>query len=279
MPTFVIHSIGKASQKVTVEKASIKIGRDDGNDVVLPEEAVSREHALIIRTNDGRWQVSCVSETNPIVVNGKLTTQGIGLQEGTEILIGNSHMLVFSENEFKADAYISVKPTFEKSRCSRCDWVGMTSVLKRNTACPKCASTELVAAEGYTGATASQAPAKRHAATAALDPKSAKEMFSQIRAAKRSRIERSDERATPTARAELVENKPLVIGRGADPELSLRGITFGDVSIAWDGTHYAVESRMTFPAMKVNGEKVKKAQLKSGDEIAVGSNRYRFVTE
>ncbi|MBI5513212.1 MAG: FHA domain-containing protein [Deltaproteobacteria bacterium] len=278
MPTFVVHSLGSASQKVTVESSPVRIGRDPTNEIVLSDETVSREHALVIRSPDGRWQVSCVSDTNPIVVDGKLTSQGLGVVEGSEMLIGASHLLVFSENEFKADRYIHSKPTFARNRCTRCDWSGMISTLKRNTACPKCACKELTPVDTYTKGT-SQAPAPRQAATAMLDPAAARHLFDALRTAKGSHLERIDAHASAAPRTALTEDKPVLLGKVANPDLCLRGLTFGEVTIAWEDSAFTVTSGMLFPALKVNGTKTKKAKLRSGDELAIGGNRFRFVTE
>ena len=278
MPTFVIHTLGKASQKVTFATSPVRIGRETTNDIVLPDETVSREHAVVIQISDGRWQVSCVSETNPIVVDGRLTTQGIGVSEGSEMLVGGQHMLVFSENEFKADNYISVKPTFEKNRCSRCDWSGMISTLKRNTACPKCGCADLVPVDRYSGTPDAPKARKSQPATTALDGDAARAMFSKLKAAKSSHIERIDEHATAAPRTELTEDKSISLRTSTNPDLRLHGFMFGDVTIAWNGGHFEIVSTMIFPALKINGAKEKKAKLKSGDQIEIGSNRFKFVT-
>ncbi|MDO9019412.1 MAG: FHA domain-containing protein [Deltaproteobacteria bacterium] len=273
MPTFVIHALGKPASKVTLDGERVRVGRDPGNDLVLPDESVSREHAIFARDGDGRWVVQCVSETNAVVLDGRMVTSAAAVAEGNEILLGSDHLIVFSEDPFKADGYIQIKSGYERKRCPTCKWEGMTSSL-RLTACPRCAAPSLEAVDTYRGS-ASSAP---QAATAAVDPAQAKALFSKLKSARMSYLERADGKVEGSIRTELSESKGATLGSGADPSLKVFGIHFGEVSIAWAGEHFEARSSMLFPAMKVNGEKAKVARLRNGDVIEIGGNQFRFAT-
>lgn len=283
MPTFVIQTLGKPASKVTVEKHEIYVGREATNDIVLPEDSVSRQHALVRREADGTWTVGCISTTNPIVVEGRLSRERLPLREGSELLVGSAFLLIFSEDPYKADQYINVKTVFRQSRCTGCQWEGMISTARKNATCPRCNGAAFVELGGYSGdavrAAGASNPAPAKIGTVALDPASAQRAAWAIKSAKRSHVERVDEHAGATPRTELVEDKPLVLGRTADPMINLRGLCLGQVSIRWDGARWIAESGMIFPAMKINGAAVKSAPLAPGDEVSVGGNRFRFVTE
>lgn len=281
MPTFVIQTLGKPASKVTVEKDVIRIGREPHNDIVLPEDSVSREHAEVRREPGGGWSVGCLSSTNPIVVDGRLTRERLAIAEGGELLVGSAFLLVFSEDTYKADHYISVKTVFRQSRCAGCSWEGMISTARKNPTCPRCNGADFVEVGGYSGEArrAASDPAPQRLQTTAMNPNDAHEAFRAIRAAKRSHIERVDAHAGPTPRTELTEDKPVVLGRSADPMLHLHGLAFGHATVRWDGARFVVESAMLFPALKLNDEKVKTAKLASGDLITIGGNSFKFVTE
>ena len=42
---------------------------------------------------------------------------------------------------------------------------------------------------------------------------------------------------------------------------------------------FVIHSEVSFPATRINGEKKKRAILRSGDLIEVGKNQFRFVTD
>ncbi len=283
MPTFVVQTLGKPPSKVVVEKDQIRIGREEGNDIVLPEDSVSREHAVVSRDSSGRWSVGCVSTTNPIVVNGKLTRERLDLAEGGEVLVGSAFLLVFSEDPARADQYVNVKTVFQQGRCKGCGWEGMVSPARKAPVCPRCNGNEFIEVGGYSGevrrAAPSSEPPSARLQTTAMDQVAARKAFRSLKAAKGSRIERVDAHAGASPRKELTEDAAIVLRRSPDPLLNLHGFVIGQATVRWDGERYVVESAMLFPSLKVNDEKVRSAPLRSGDVISIGGNSFRFVTE
>ncbi|HOU53281.1 MAG TPA: FHA domain-containing protein [Myxococcota bacterium] len=277
MPTLVLHVLNKPAQKTTCEGPEIRIGRAaEANHVVLPSETVSREHVVLRQGRDGRWVVHCVSETNPIVVDGVLTTSSVVIGEGSEILVGTEHLLIFSENEATAKSYLGATSHFVNSECSRCHWSGMVSTLRRQPVCPKCGGTDLRAEDVYRrDQAAAQAPL---GSTSAVDMQVVKSQLARLKSARRSRIERIDGREP--ARRDLSERESLVIGKGPGAHLALVGFAWGaGLRIWWDGGRWVATSSLRFPSMKVNGSPCKMSALHDGDIVEVGSNRFRFVTE
>ena len=102
--------------------------------------------------------------------------------------------------------------------------------------------------------------------------------FFRLRNATRSALERIEKGDEPGERFELAEDKVLVIG-GSGAPVELRGLTLGSAKVTWNGNYFSVESALTFPAMRVNGEKTKLSNLRHGDLLEIGSNRFRLVTK
>ena len=276
MPTLVIHRMGQAPQKASFDLRRIRVGRDPASDVVLPAQTVSREHAVFESSPDGRWFVSCVSETNPVVVDSVLTTQKAPVTEGSEVLIGTEYLLIFVGTEFAAQAFLKQQSYFSRSECAGCGWSGMISTLRRTPVCPRCAGKDLRSENAYDGEQARQQAT--NSATAAMSMEDVQASLRTLKAAKKSRLERIDGGAggPPT---ELSESGAVILGKAAVESLRLRGFVFGTgVRIQWNGRRFVAESLLTWPSMKVNGSKAASTQLAHGDVIEVGRNRFRFVT-
>lgn len=276
--TIVIHELGQTPKKVSCPEPAIRIGRDpEAAHIVLTGGTVSRDHALIAQERAGRWSIRCVSETNPIIVDGALISGSAVLSEGSEVLIGTEHLLIFSLDDYKANSYMGDKSYFSRSECEKCHWQGMVSTLRRQPICPRCASTKLIAETEYRRDSAVIEAAVGE--TQAVSTKAMKEMLNRLKTAKRSKLERLDGREGAT-RKELSEQQPLALGKGTDAQLKLTGFLWGKgVTIAWDGSRFVATSSMIWPSLKVNGQKQKEASLTNGDVLEIGGNRFKFITE
>ncbi len=278
MPTFVVHELKKLARKASVSGKTLRVGRDPGCDLVLTGPAVSREHAVFQQDGaTGNWFVYNRSQTNPLVVDSKLVNESAWVQEGSEILVGGDHLLIFSETEQKAAGYFqSGRVRFDKKHCGRCDWSGMVSALRDDPPCPRCGATGLVAVDEYVAD--QKAPQEAANETKAMDLDQVRASLKQLKTAKRSHVERSDGwMGGGEQRKDLSETEPLVLGRSED--LRLRGFVFGTVTITWNGRRWMANSNLMFGAMRVGGETVKSTALKHGDEIEIGQNKFKVVTE
>lgn len=72
-----------------LSRARVRVGRGKSNELVLHDPSVSREHAELVPTTDGRgWRVRDLDSTNGIAVNGaKVTEQQLAL--GDTITFGS----------------------------------------------------------------------------------------------------------------------------------------------------------------------------------------------
>lgn len=276
MPTFVIHALGKPSRKIAFATGPVHVGRDPASQILLGDDAVSREHAVFAADRRGNWTVACVSETNPIVVDGKLVSKSKPMHEGSEILVGRGHLIIFSLSERKAAGYLGEGASYHKSECPRCQWTGLARSVGRDAACPDCGARGLRSGSAY--ARDQEVSATKDAATSLINPAQLGTMLQHIKTAKQSRLERVD--AYEPARQDLGEQQPVEITRDKDAALRLFGLTFGgSVRVAWSGARFVATSTVFFPGMKINGVRTKSAPLAPDDVIQIGSNRFRFVTE
>ena len=104
-----------------------------------------------------------------------------------------------------------------------------------------------------------------------------KGVLDRLKSAQQSRLERVDGKDPTRTAITLTMDKAITIGKAKGSAMSLQGlITLGQLNVKWDGKRYVVTSAMTFPSMRINGRKIDTAPLVDGDEIEVGSNRFRF---
>lgn len=69
---------------------TITIGRLDTNDVTLTDMSVSREHAQIIRFDDGTYSITDLNSLNGTYVNGQRINGTVTLNENDSVRIGET---------------------------------------------------------------------------------------------------------------------------------------------------------------------------------------------
>lgn len=277
MPTFVIHAIGQPSKKISFEKGPIKVGRDPACHIVLGDAAVSREHAVFEQDLQRRWYVACISETNPVAVDGQMVTRRKYVQEDSEILIGKDHLLIFCAGEAAASRHFGAAVV--KNECQKCGWAGVLRAAGRGAACPDCGARELRPDNSY--AKEREVERAKEGATSLMSPAQLGNILGRLKAARQSRIERADGREPTRQDLDITVSETFTIAPKAAGALKLHGFFLigRGVTITWDGGQFVARSAMFFPPMRVNGYRQKEAPLRSGDVIRVGSNRFRFVIE
>lgn len=75
-----------------LERSVLKIGRDEGNDLTLPQDTyVSRHHAWILHMR-GQWWVEDLGSTNGTTLNGKPLEERKLVAPGDAIKIGRTEL-------------------------------------------------------------------------------------------------------------------------------------------------------------------------------------------
>ena len=83
-------------QQLLVSARGVRIGRQQGFDIILPDDfgTISREHALISPDQNGRVYVRDLGSRNGTFVNGNPVTQKF-LEPGDEIQLGSDSRVKF----------------------------------------------------------------------------------------------------------------------------------------------------------------------------------------
>jgi Nif-specific regulatory protein len=92
---------GPVQSESLLRKEEVFLGRDAGNDVVIRDGSVSREHSRITREGSA-FVIHDLGSRNSTLVNGKPCT-GCPLQDGDEVLIGETLFLYQNDPEGEQD--------------------------------------------------------------------------------------------------------------------------------------------------------------------------------
>ncbi len=98
MPRFLIHHSGEDTRvfEITGDRP-ISIGRAKSSNLVLDDPSVSRQHAVVHSTIDGRWQIIDRSSANGVKVNGRVVKEAT-LSGNDEILLGEYRLRFFDDS-------------------------------------------------------------------------------------------------------------------------------------------------------------------------------------
>ena len=84
-------------KRFNLTKDTTTLGRSSTHDVFLPDTKVSREdYVKIIALEDGEYEIYDSGSTNPIMVNGRITSRH-RLKDGDEIRLGDTLLIFKSE--------------------------------------------------------------------------------------------------------------------------------------------------------------------------------------
>src|SRR5580765_4405754 len=76
-----------------------RIGRNEGNTIVLEDDLASRNHAIVQTSESGVYYLTDLGSTNGTLVNGSRVTVPVVLRPGDKVQIGN-HSFVFYQEMF-----------------------------------------------------------------------------------------------------------------------------------------------------------------------------------
>ncbi|MCG6156967.1 GGDEF domain-containing protein [Rubinisphaera margarita] len=127
-----IHPVEINSGLISIPENGLKVGRGDGADLVLNEEAVSREHARI-GYQDGRHYLEDLGSTNGTFHNGE-RIEFTELRPGDRISIGSHIFKLLSGDETEAQYYESIYDMMTQDGLTRItNKRAFLDILKRET--------------------------------------------------------------------------------------------------------------------------------------------------
>jgi hypothetical protein len=100
----------REGQAIGVDGARLTIGRVDENDVALPDDKVSRRHAVIERDGSGRVVLRDLDSRNGTYVDGERLSEPRVLAGGQQLRFGDAHLRVEEEAPAKAPEAATASP-------------------------------------------------------------------------------------------------------------------------------------------------------------------------
>ncbi len=98
MPRFLIHHAVEGSRVFELlGDRPIVVGRAKSSNLVLDNASISRQHAVVRETPDGRWQIIDRGAINGVKVNGTLVKEAF-LRANDEIVLGKYRLRYFEDS-------------------------------------------------------------------------------------------------------------------------------------------------------------------------------------
>jgi diguanylate cyclase (GGDEF)-like protein len=116
-----IHPLQLENKLVRISQPKTRIGRDAASDIFCNDNSISRNHAVVIRTETG-FEIEDQQSTNGTFVDGVLTTRG-NLADGCNIQVGN-HIFKFLAGE-------SIESQYHETVYSMMTKDGLTGVFNK----------------------------------------------------------------------------------------------------------------------------------------------------
>jgi pSer/pThr/pTyr-binding forkhead associated (FHA) protein len=82
--------VQKTGQRYQLERAKIKIGRDDSNQVVISEDTFASRHHAWVTLEDGDFFIEDLGSTNGTFLNGQMVMKRQVLSAGDKIRVGHT---------------------------------------------------------------------------------------------------------------------------------------------------------------------------------------------
>ena len=94
----VLSSMG-FGKTLVLDRSALVIGRDPSCDFVLDDPLASRKHCMIRSEGDGAFRIEDLGSTNPVYVNAKALKKPALLDYGDRILVGDTILRFFLEED------------------------------------------------------------------------------------------------------------------------------------------------------------------------------------
>lgn len=120
MAKLIINPNAPARFEAPLSRSVLSIGRDPGNDLVLPDAMVSRRHA-VVEYRSGQYALRDCNSSNGSLVNGDRVFEHV-LKDGDVVAIGSARLL-FRDDPVRADSSGKVlqHPAAQRLLCPDCE--------------------------------------------------------------------------------------------------------------------------------------------------------------
>src|SRR4051812_1272693 len=102
IPATILHQ----GRRIALTAAGLQIGRVPGNDIEIPSQAVSRQHARITAVPDGYWIVDLGSRNGTVLNGERFYGESRWLANGDTIMVGGEPLRFVTGQETRFAASI-----------------------------------------------------------------------------------------------------------------------------------------------------------------------------
>ena len=113
MPKLQIITPDGDETRYSLDIESVKIGRNDTNDIVIDEDSMSGEHAVLNQRAGGNYELTDSESTNGTRVNGEKLGEPVMLKDGDALRFGSVDAQYISEISEEATEELPPEQTYE----------------------------------------------------------------------------------------------------------------------------------------------------------------------
>jgi len=118
MAKLIVNPTSSARREIALPRTLLSIGRDPGNDLVLPDAMVSRRHA-VIELRGSQYYIRDCNSSNGSLVNGDRVNER-SLRDGDLVAIGTSRLLFRDDLDVEAGGKVVQHPSSPRLNCPTC---------------------------------------------------------------------------------------------------------------------------------------------------------------
>jgi uncharacterized RDD family membrane protein YckC len=118
MAKLIVNPTSASRREIALPRTLLSIGRDPGNDLVLPDAMVSRRHA-VIECRGNQYYIRDCNSSNGSLVNGDKVSER-SLRDGDLVAIGTARLLFRDDFDVGAGAKVVQHPSSPRLNCAAC---------------------------------------------------------------------------------------------------------------------------------------------------------------
>ena len=118
MAKIIVNPTSSSRREIALPRTLLSIGRDPGNDLVLPDAMVSRRHA-VIELRGSQYFIRDCNSSNGSLVNGDRVNER-SLRDGDLVAIGTARLLFRDDLDLEAGGKVVQHPSAPRLNCPAC---------------------------------------------------------------------------------------------------------------------------------------------------------------
>lgn len=118
MAKIIVNPTSSSRREIALPRTLLSIGRDPGNDLVLPDAMVSRRHA-VIELRGSQYFIRDCNSSNGSLVNGDRVNEK-SLRDGDLVAIGTARLLFRDDLDMEAGGKVVQHPSSPRLNCPTC---------------------------------------------------------------------------------------------------------------------------------------------------------------